>query len=378
MVGADQRRQRARAERAFRAVGVIRRGALALPGQFESRQHHHRRERERGHRGRCQHQRGSAPGIAPQREIGRQKQRQREERIQRRLKMPRQHHASRHRQQHRKAAQRAHRAEAGPQQQRQPRRGLEDPHVGTVAREKAGKREEDAGKHGRHAALEDLARQQVTARQGQQAVQRQLPLNGARRRSQQEERPVERIPGAGLRIGQKWKSGKRVGRPEGEPPGENMIGEVLLRAVVDVHRVPLNRSSGVEKRPGVEQQHRGGEGGQDDASRSELVPEGRSRGWCRRGGGRFPGAGFGRHERAILPSRPSRAVPNAAAPRARPTSPAQWRNPRPGCSACPRCIEPRRTRPAPAGPWARSCKDPRSPTAAGRYRPGSIPPRLPW
>ena len=87
-------------------------------------------------------------------------------------------------------------------------------HLRGVAREEAGKPVGEHAQHRRHAVLDIAGDQQISDQAGQQHVQSQLQLDGARSDAGQQERPVGRVPRGHLRIGQKRVAGEHVGSPE--------------------------------------------------------------------------------------------------------------------------------------------------------------------
>src|ERR1035437_1117396 len=105
-------------------------------------------------------------------------------------------------------------------------------------------------------------------------MQSELPLNGARRDACQKERPVQRIPGAHLRIRQQRHAGIYVRRPVRQLARVQHLREVVLRTVLDVHRVRLNGGVPREQRLEVEQQNGRRQAERNRAGTRQAVPDG--------------------------------------------------------------------------------------------------------
>ena len=204
-----------------------------------------------------------APPVSPQ--IAQGVQSHAEEPVHRRLKVPGQKHApARETAQRRIAHSRAvGRAPVGQKQPRKPCRRGENPDVRTVLREKPGKTVGQRAQRRRAAIRHQPPQEKIRSQARQQGVERQLQLNRPRGDAGQEERPVRRIPGTHLRIGQQRIAGKQIGRPEGKARPEP-VRHVLLQRVMQVRRIPLDGGGARSERHPIEDDH-----GQHDQRRPE-------------------------------------------------------------------------------------------------------------
>src|SRR5258706_16368010 len=90
-------------------------------------------------------------------------------------------------------------AQTSPQKPWQQGCRLEGGGVGAVPGEEAGKGEGDTGEKGGSGAVQQVSRQQICTGQGNESVERDLPLDRLRCDAEQKKRPVQRIPGSRLR-----------------------------------------------------------------------------------------------------------------------------------------------------------------------------------
>src|SRR5260221_7709360 len=102
-----------------------------------------------------------------------------------------------------------------------------------VLSEESGETISERTYHRRRPVRHITPQKQKCAEAGQQGMQQQFELNAAGSDTDHEERPVERIPGADLWIGEERKSGEDVRRPEWHFARAQMIGKIFLRGVVD-------------------------------------------------------------------------------------------------------------------------------------------------
>src|SRR3984957_9039225 len=135
--------------------------------------------------------------------------------------------------------------------------------MGAMPREESSARVEYSGQHREHEIAAQSARQQIRARERQECMQCQFPFNRLRCDPDQEKRPVQRIPRARLRIAQKRKARKNEWRPVRQTSFAHSIGEIFLRGIMDIDRIPLNRRLGIEQRREVKEDRRQRERGPD-------------------------------------------------------------------------------------------------------------------
>src|SRR5271169_3147883 len=87
-------------------------------------------------------------------------------------------------------------------------------------------------------------------------MQEIFDLDGTRPDAHGEKRPVERVPGSYLRIGQKWKAAPDIRSPERYAPGVQLIRKIPLDHPIVIGRVPLYGGiRGCEGRPEEDQIH---------------------------------------------------------------------------------------------------------------------------
>ena len=229
-IGCQQSEQGFGVQHALCAARVIGVRTDGMPRQFHPRQdldacQCDRAQRDSSHN---RHRAPPAPQVCPQ--IAQGVEAHAEEAIHRRLKVPGQKHApARETAQRRIAHSRAvGRAPVGQKQPRKPCRRGENPDVRTVLREKPGQTVGQRAQRRRAAIRHQPPQEKIRSQARQQGVERQLQLNRPRGDAGQEERPVRRIPGTHLRIGQQRIAGKQIGRPEGKARPEP-VRHVLLQ-----------------------------------------------------------------------------------------------------------------------------------------------------
>src|SRR5579862_6202661 len=278
-VGEDERRERREIQRRVRAGVRIRGGPKGQTGEFETGQYLDGGDQE------TDGGRGNEYGHPAEDRAGMygQNQCEREKRIERRLEMTGEHEESGNQAGADDIRDRAafDSARCGPEQPRKQPGGLEHSDMGAVLGEESAKSVEDCGNESCARVTQNLSGEQKRSGQRQEGMQREFPLDRARRDAGGEERPMDGIPRSALRIGEERHSREFERRPMWKAGGPNGLLEIFLRGEVDVDGVPLDGRVVVEERGPVKEQDSECQRGPEEAP-----PWKRARGFNGQFGGR--------------------------------------------------------------------------------------------